>query len=541
MIAQEVNDWKLAAELKKQSLISSIPEKWRIADIKTQMKNAGYVNPHLFLDSILPKDEVIITNKHLHELRVLIKKGTLSAYSVTEAFCHRSALAHQLLNCCIEIFYVEALEKAQKLDDYFAVTGDVKGPLHGIPISLKDQVDLPGKDSSIGYVGLLGQPAGQIALMAKVLEDMGAVFYVKTAVPMAMMLPETYSNLHGYTFNGVNINLSPGGSSGGEGSLIGAGGSCMGFGTDIGGSIRIPSAFQGLYSLKPSVGRFSYSGVTNSYSGQEVVPSVIGPMSTSLKDIQIITELIVASETWNNDPKVMPIPWRDMSHLKDTPLTIGIWRFDGAVMPHPPIQRALRQVEAHLKEKGHKIVELTFPLQSQILSTISRVFGADAAYDVESICAISGEPIVPTVKEMIQCDDINEPITVNEWWNLADEVYGLKKQFYEYWKDNSLDAILAPVWPSTASLPYGQPTINYTAPFNLCDCCSVVVPITNVDRLIDEIDTSYVPINPADNHMYQSYDPDLFDKMPVCLQVVTKKLEEEKALVVASIIDEIHN
>ena len=82
MIAQEVNDWKLAAELKKQSLILSIPEKWRIADIKTQMKNAGYVNPHLFLDSILPKDEVIITNKHLHELRVLIKKGTLSALSL---------------------------------------------------------------------------------------------------------------------------------------------------------------------------------------------------------------------------------------------------------------------------------------------------------------------------------------------------------------------------------------------------------------------------------------------------------------------------
>ena len=82
---------------------------------------------------------------------------------------------------------------------------------------------------------------------------------------------------------------------------------------------------------------------------------------------------------------------------------------------------------------------------------------------------------------MIQCDDINEPITVNEWWNLADEVYGLKKQFYEYWKDNSLDAILAPVWPSTASLPYGQPTINYTAPFNLCDCCSVAVSYTHLD------------------------------------------------------------
>lgn len=540
-MTKEAVEWKLAIENKKQALIHAIPEEWRIPDIRAKMDNACFVNPHDYLDSILPEDEVKITNSHFYQLVDLIKKGDLSSYSVVSAFCHRAALAHQLINCCTEIFIDEALERAKKLDAYYKETGKVTGPLHGVPISLKDQVDLAGKDSSIGYISLLGKPKSKNAVIADILEGHGAVFYVKTTVPMAMMLAETYSTQHGYTNNGVNIKLSPGGSSGGEGALIGAGGSCMGLGTDIGGSIRIPSAFQGLYALKPSVGRISYMRVTNSYSGQELAPSVIGPMTKSLKDVQLLTELIVSSEAWKVDPKVLPVPWRDVSELKQKPVTIGIWRFSGKITPHPPIQRAIKEVEAFIKKQGHNVVELTFPLQPQILSTLSRVFGADAVLEPEQICSIIGEPVVPTVKQMIKVEGIDKPLTVNEWWDLANEVYVLKQEFYKYWSDSGIDGIVAPIWPSTSNLPYAQATIDYTAPFNLCDCASVVIPITKVDAKVDTFDASYEPLNPVDEEVHKSYDPELFDKMPVCLQVVTKKLEEEKALFIASIIDEIHN
>lgn len=538
-MTKKANAWKLSIDKKRQSLIQAIPEEWRVPDIKEQMENAGFINPHNYLDSILPKDEVKITNSYFHQLIDLIKEGTLSSYTVVKAFCHRAALAHQLVNCCIEIFFDEALEQAKKLDDYYKETGKLKGPLHGVPISLKDQVDLVGKDSSIGYVSLLDKPKQKDALIAEILQGHGAIFYVKTTVPMAMMLPETHTTLHGYTNNGVNIKLSPGGSSGGEGSLVGTGGSCMGLGTDIGGSIRIPSAFQGLYGLKPSVGRISYMGVTNSYSGQEICPSVIGPMTKSLKDVQLITELIVSSEAWKVDPKVLPVPWKDVSELKERPLTIGIWRSSAALSPHPPTQRAIKEVEAFLKSKGHKTVELTFPLQPKILSTLSKVLGADGAAEVETICGISGEPVDLGVKQMIQSGGIYEPMTVNAWWDLANETYVLKQEFYKYWSDTGIDAIVAPIWPSTSSLPYGQPTIDYTSPFNLCDCASVVLPVTTVDAAVDTVDTSYKPLSSIDEEMHQSYDPELFDKMPVCVQLVTKKLEEEKALFIASIIDEI--
>ncbi|MCG8711143.1 hypothetical protein JHU04_004539, partial [Brenneria sp. 4F2] len=116
-----------------------------------------------------------------------------------------------------EIFFDQALKRASDLDEYFKQTGEIVGPLHGIPISLKDQLNLPGIDTTIGYVSYAGNPSKSKSLLAQVLEEKGAVFYVKTTVPMAMMAPETESNLHGYTYNAINHEFSSGGSSGGEG------------------------------------------------------------------------------------------------------------------------------------------------------------------------------------------------------------------------------------------------------------------------------------------------------------------------------------
>lgn len=122
----------------------------------------------------------------------------------------------------------------------------------------------------MGYVGWLGTFQGKKGTgkervfeseMVQELRDLGAVLYCKTSVPHTLMTGETVNNIIGYTWNPKNRNLSCGGSSGGEGALIGLRGSPAGFGTDIGGSIRIPAAFNGLYGLRPSAGRLPYQGM----------------------------------------------------------------------------------------------------------------------------------------------------------------------------------------------------------------------------------------------------------------------------------------
>ena len=100
--------------------------------------------------------------------------------------------------------------------------------------------------------------------MIRELRKTGAVLYVKTSVPHTLMSGETINNIIGYTWNPKNRNLCSGGSSGGEGALIGLRGSPGGFGTDIGGSIRIPAGFNGLYGIRPSGGRLPYEGMANS-------------------------------------------------------------------------------------------------------------------------------------------------------------------------------------------------------------------------------------------------------------------------------------
>jgi amidase len=133
----------------------------------------------------------------------------------------------------------------------------------------------------MGYVSWLGKYDDQDSVFTALLRKAGAVFYVKTSVPQTLMVCETVNNIIGRTTNPRNKNWSCGGSSGGEGAMIGIRGGVIGVGTDIGGSIRIPSAFNFLYGIRPSHGRMPYGNMANSMEGQETIHSVVGPIAHS--------------------------------------------------------------------------------------------------------------------------------------------------------------------------------------------------------------------------------------------------------------------
>src|SRR2546423_3712889 len=119
------------------------------------------------------------------------------------------------------------------------------------------------------------------------------------------MMSDTYNHVFGQSVNALNRNLISGGSSGGEGALVGARGSFLGIGTDIGGSIRIPAVLQGLYGLNPSIGRVAYreSARTQKY----VVPPVAGPIASSLSSIELSMDSYLSSNPWDSDPNLLPI------------------------------------------------------------------------------------------------------------------------------------------------------------------------------------------------------------------------------------------
>ena len=533
--------WEDIAQRKQNAIVAAIPEEWRDSLLKAKMDPSGEVNTNIYLDSVLPENEKAITHLSLVELQHKLALGQVTAVEVVRAYCHRAALAHQVLNCCSDIFFDEALERARELDEKRS-EGGVVGPLHGIPISLKDQVDLVGKDSTLGYASLAGKPKQKNALIADQLLKAGAVFYVKTAVPSSLMASETYSNLNGYTTNALHLEFSAGGSSGGEGSLIAAGASVCGLGTDIGGSIRIPSCFQGLYALKPANGRLSYMNVTNATSGQECVVSSIGPMARSLQDVKYVTKVLVDLEGWNWDPKVLAVPWKEVPQKK---FVIGMWHSCPELKPQPPVVRALEETKTALQREGHEVIDIELPMLLKALATATKVYVADAGKEAFGECAKTGETLINAVQICVPWETFDKPLSVNEWWDLCNESYEIKQAFYAYWQQTAewttskrpIDAIICPIWPVPAVPKHGPNTENYTIPFNLFDCASTVVPVAKVDKHKDAKNDAFKALNEAEQSVHDIYDPERYHGMPVCLQVVTKKLEEETLLAVATACD----
>lgn len=212
----------------------------------------------------------------------------------------------------------------------------------------------------MGYAAWIGKKETEDSVLTTLLLNAGAVLYVKTSVPQALMVGETINNVFGRTTNPRNKSLSCGGSSGGEGAILAVRGSVLGVGTDIGepsiqsritftvskilgGSIRIPAAFNFLYGLRPSHGRIPYANMANSMEGQETVHSVCGPLAHSVADMRLFVTSVLSQEPWSYDSKVVPLPWRQdeedaiKTKIGAGGLTLGYYSCDGNVSHFPSI------------------------------------------------------------------------------------------------------------------------------------------------------------------------------------------------------------
>lgn len=217
----------------------------------------------------------------------------------------------------------------------------------------------------MGYISHIDQTPTTESDLVHLLRSLGAVLYCKTSVPTGLMSGETANNIIGYTWNPRNRHLSSGGSSGGEGALLALKGSPLGFGTDIGGSIRVPAAFNGIYGLRTSVGRIPYEGAKNSMDGQNTVPSVVGPMAGSVGALRLAMKSVLGMEPWVYDPASLPIPWRESVEEKvrgllcgvgeGKKMAFGMFEDDGIMRPHPPVLRAVRLVRKVLVKLGHEV------------------------------------------------------------------------------------------------------------------------------------------------------------------------------------------
>ncbi|KAK6003039.1 hypothetical protein QM012_000884 [Aureobasidium pullulans] len=545
-------DWRQIAAEKRDSVLALIPEEWRIPAPPPAEEQRDVTGK--FIQQYLDSREIEITETEATEIVKKTSSGEWTAVEVTKAFCHRSAIAHQLVNCLHEIFYDAAIESAQKLDHYFANHKKPMGPLHGLPVSLKDQFHVKGVETHMGYVGWIGTFQGEKGTgkekvyeseMVKELRSLGAVLYVKTAVPHTLMCGETTNNIIDYCWNPTNRNLSAGGSSGGEGALISLKGSPLGWGTDIGGSIRIPAAFNGLFGLRPSNGRLPYEGMANSFDGAPSVLSVVGPLSSSSAGVKLAVQSILQTEPWLHDPRVHPIPWRSEQEenirklAQEKKLTFAVLKHDGDCGPHPPIKRALEETVQKLQALGHKVIEWQPPSHGKLKDICSKSWNYDGGADAAKAFALSGEEPKPNIM-FEQSSQANASDIMHNQVNKRDA----EKEYMEYWNSTSeltgtgrpVDAIISPLAPFTAARPNKYTSYSYSVWVNVLDYSSAIVPVTKVDKNVDKAYTDYQPVSETDEKTQATYDPEIYDGAHVSLQVVCRRLEEEKVLAISEYV-----
>ena len=494
---------------------------------------------------ILTQDELKITEAPVADILSNLQSRKLTSEAVTTAFCKRAAVAHQLTNCLTEIFFDEAIAAAKEFDHQYQASGKPAGPLAGLPVSLKDNFNLKGKDSNLGFVAWIEDPSDHDSTLVTLLREQGAVLYCKTATPTAMMIAETVSNANGRTLHPFNTRLTPGGSSGGESALLAMRGSPLGVGTDIGGSIRIPCSFTGLWGLKPSFGRFPTGKCKSGLAGQEAVLSINGPMCNEPEGLEIYAKTVVDTEPWHLDPKCVPIPWTTVepSSLPKS-MTILMLTHNGLVKPTPPLQRAMTHAATKLRAAGHNVIEWdasSNPSDTSLfergLELIAAFFRAEGGATVHSIMEASGEH-ADWVTGLAETDPKWER-TVKELWQLQAKrtswAAELLARIQTLAGGKKFDAIISPTAAEVTTSHDAYHHIFYTAARNLMDMPAVIFPMQGlkVDKKKDGNVDGWKGKEGEEEKVWAQYKVEEVDGLPICLQVVGQRLKEERTIAVA--------
>ncbi|KAF5658990.1 general amidase [Fusarium heterosporum] len=524
----EAKNWKEVVTKKRQQQTDAISAfvSTELSDIEEQQSR---------YNTIISIDDVTV-------LASKISHGEFSSVDVAKGYISRKT------NCLTEILFKDALSEARELDQYYEKEGKVKGPLHGIPISLKDQFNVKGYDTTLGYTSRAFKPASENAVLVKILKNLGAVMICKTNLPQSIMWAETDNPIWGLTDNPIVSGYTPGGSSGGESALIYSRGSLIGFGSDLGGSIRMPAHLMGLYGFKPSSSRLPYAGVPVSTDGQEHVPSSIGPLARSLSSIYQLTKEITLQEPWTKDCRCVPIPWHqnDYDSTLKRKLTIGILRDDGVVKPHPTISRMMDEVAAALASDGHELVEWKPDFHAECIEVMDAYFTVDGGEDIRRDVEAGGEPFIPAVERLLKR---GKPISVFEYWQLNKRKRALQKAYLEKWNNTlseggkTVDVLITPAMPHSAVPHNSIKWVGYTKVWNLLDYTALVIPGGNVEHQDLEGAWDHEPRNEMDewnSRLWKDHKHEMArNRLPVDIQIVGRILEEEKVLAVGKVVDDI--
>ena len=314
-------------------------------------------------------------------LASMLARGDISSVDAVEAHIERIERVNPSLNAVVVKCYEAARAEARAADERFTKSQDL-APLHGVPITIKESLDLEGTPSTFGLPSRASVLATRDDPYVARIRAAGAIILGKTNVSQLLLFSESDNPVYGRTNNPWNLARTSGGSSGGQAAIIAAGGSPLGLGTDIGGSLRYPAAFCGIASFKPTAGRTPDPGRYSVPIGQRAVVSQVGVLARRVEDIALGLEIINGGRNPNVEP---PMPLGDPATVDVTQLRAGYYIEDGTFDVAPAVRRAVLETVEILRGCGAQVSEWVPPDASQGQDIFLRALSADGGRGIKEL------------------------------------------------------------------------------------------------------------------------------------------------------------
>ncbi|EJL30783.1 amidase, Asp-tRNAAsn/Glu-tRNAGln amidotransferase A subunit [Caulobacter sp. AP07] len=326
------------------------------------------------------------------EIAERIRTGQVTAAAVLEHYLERVARINPILNCIVALDETGARARAAQADAALA-RGELWGPLHGVPITIKDTFEVVGMPCTAGSPFLKDHRPTQNATPVQRLLDAGAIIFGKTNVPVFAADLATDNPLHGVTGNAWDPSRIAGGSSGGSAVALAAGLTSLELGSDFGGSSRNPAHYNNVFGMRPSWGTISGIGHIPGMPGSLTVDEIgtPGPMARSARDLRLAFDIVRGGEPrfgWVSKPELPDAPITDLGALR-----VALWMDDEIA----PVDRAVSVVLERALE-ALKVAGLT---QQQAAKPD---FDVQAAYDlyIRMGGAITGAGTPPDQREALR-------------------------------------------------------------------------------------------------------------------------------------------
>src|SRR5271169_3699081 len=410
-----------------------------------------------------------ITTKSASELASVIRSKQLSSRSIVEAHLEQIAKVNPKLNAIVQLTADSARKEADEADAALA-RGEIKGPLHGVPMTIKDTLETTGVICTGGTKGRANYVPKADATAVARLRAAGGIILGKTNVPELAGAIESDNLVYGRTNNPYDLARTPGGSSGGESAIVAACGSPLGLGTDAGGSNRIPAHFCGLAAIKPTSGRVPRTGQFPQPMGTRAPVFHVSLIARHVEDLALALPIISGPDFRDNS--IVGMPLLDPKAVTLSGLKLAFFDDDGTATPTKEIAAAVRDSAKAFMNAGVKVEENRPPDAGKAATVYHDISRGDGGAGTRAFLkSIGSDPISPLFEQALTYSvapampNTTEALAAFVRW---DAFRNSMLRFIE-----NYDAVLSAVAPFPA-LPHGtgfdeqsRCGLGYTQKYNL--------------------------------------------------------------------------